>query len=982
VYVQSPPRSTSRVADPARNPQRLPSRKPVRYQYPPGLSRLISLYDAGPAPYGLEVDRRPPPLVGREHELTTIDNLIGSAAAGRGRTLVLEGEAGIGKSRLTDVCAQRATAASMQVVRGGADELGVDAPGQLLTQIAVGLGSADRLRERGVAGTLGSNDTGFLVVESFVDVVEDALSSGPVMMIVEDVHWADRLSLRGIAAVVRRHAALPIGIVATLRPAPRSRASIALLEVCRANDAVETYLEGLAPEAVTELATAVLGVPPGLSLRERLDAAAGNPLYVTEVLDGLQERGLIRVEVGRAESASGELPADLARTLLRRIHALPPETVGLLRLASLMGAEFTFGDLATVAKFDVVDCAAAVQPAVDAAFVVGRDGLLRFRHDLVREAVYADIDPAIRRSLHVEAARSLVEAGASSQRIAEQFALGSPVGDLDAVEWLLRAADDAEQIDTSSAATLVERALSLAPPGWPRRGAVEARLVELLAWSGRVEESLELAGGVLDRSLTEDDEVAARRAYATVLGPLGYFEEGARQLERAADLSSGDQTEPMLRMSAAGMTLLSGGPASAATALAAGYAATAEPDVACWVRSTHGLAAICAGDYRDALDAFRSARHLLDEYHVPPLGFLIPHVWVGAALYHLDDFDGSHAALDAARRRAERRRDAGLLINAIAPGAGLHWFTGEWDESMVGIAAALGVADETGVHVEDVFLHATAALIEFDRGEFGRSDAHLESAESLVATGSVHLWGVDVMCWARALRLVTEGRADEAFDLLALVWDQTKSLHGLIQWRGIAPTLVRLASERRDVDLAQQVADDVEALAARTEVASSRATVLRCHGLLARDPDLLIEAAAAMRVSPRCVDTASICEEAAVLLIDRGRASEAVPLLEEASAVHRTTRATAVLRRLDGLMVATGARPRRLAAAPDHGWASLTAKEHQVVDLVAAGLSNPQIAERLYVSRRTVEAHITHIFRKLGLDNRTRLAAAAVARAG
>ena len=477
-------------------------------------------------------------------------------------------------------------------------------------------------------------------------------------------------------------------------------------------------------------------------------------------------------------------------------------TVDLLRLASLVGAELTLGDLATVAKRDVVDCAAAVQPAIDAAFVVGNDDLLRFRHDLVREAIYADIDPAIRRALHVEAARSLVEAGASSQRIAEQFVLGSPVGDIDAVEWLLRAADDAEQIDTSSAATLVERALSLAPPGWPRRGAVEARLVELLAWSGRVEESLELAGGVLDRSLTADDEVAARRAYATVLGPLGHFEEGARQLERAADLSSGDPTEPMLRMSAAGMTLLSGGPASAATALAAGYAATAEPDVACWVRSTHGLAAICAGDYRDALDAFRGARHLLDEYHVPPLGFLIPHVWVGAALYHLDDFDGSHAALDAARRRAERRSDAGLLINAIAPGAGLHWFTGEWDESMVGIAAALGVADETGVHVEDVFLHATAALIEFDRGELGRSDAHLESAESLVATGSVHLWGVDVMCWARALRLVTEGRADEAFDLLALVWDQTRSLHGLIQWRGIAPTLVRLASERGDVDLA------------------------------------------------------------------------------------------------------------------------------------------------------------------------------------
>ena len=246
------------------------------------------------------MDRRSPPLVGRDRELTTIDDLIGSASTGHGRTLVLEGEAGIGKSRLADVCAERATAAGMQVVRGEADELGVDAPGHLLTQIAVGLGSADRLRERGGAGTSDSNDTGFLVVESFVDVVEDALSSRPVMMIVEDVHWADRLSLRGIAAVVRRHAVLPIGMLATLRPSPRSQASVALLEICRAHGAMETHLDGLAPGAVTDLATAVLGVPPGPSLRERLDAAAGNPLYVTEVLGGLQERGLIRIEVGRA----------------------------------------------------------------------------------------------------------------------------------------------------------------------------------------------------------------------------------------------------------------------------------------------------------------------------------------------------------------------------------------------------------------------------------------------------------------------------------------------------------------------------------------------------------------------------------------------------------------------------------------------------------------------------------------------------------
>ena len=169
-------------------------------------------------------------------------------------------------------------------------------------------------------------------------------------------------------------------------------------------------------------------------------------------------------------------------------------------------------------------------------------------------------------------------------------------------------------------------------------------------------------------------------------------------------------------------------------------------------------------------------------------------------------------------------------------------------------------------------------------------------------------------------------------------------------------------------------------LAARTNVPSAIAAAQRAGGLAADDPDLLVTAVDTCRSSPRQIELAATCEDAAAALLRAGRERDAAALLDEAATVHLACGAVADLARVDALLRSHGIRRRRRGpAVATHGWEALSPTERTVVDLVAQGMSNPQIGRRLYISRRTVETHVAHIFRKLDVTNRAQLAAAAAA---
>ena len=160
----------------------------------------------------------------------------------------------------------------------------------------------------------------------------------------------------------------------------------------------------------------------------------------------------------------------------------------------------------------------------------------------------------------------------------------------------------------------------------------------------------------------------------------------------------------------------------------------------------------------------------------------------------------------------------------------------------------------------------------------------------------------------------------------------------------------------------------------------ARATAHRARGLVEHDADMLIEAARQLRDTPRLVEFAATCEDAAAALVDHGRNKEAIELAAEAGRTYEAIGARGHLARTDAALTALGVKRHKRATPASSGWESLTAKELEVVELIADSLSNPQIANHLFISRRTVETHLAHIFRKLTIGNRTHPATTAVGR--
>ena len=386
----------------------------------------------------------------------------------------------------------------MRVVRGGADELGQDRPGSIVLTLADALGiSLQSLMDDAdlVGGT-----RGYAVIEAVGSAIEDLSSTVPVLVVVEDLQWADELSVQGLASLVRRIGPLPVALVVTRRPTPRP----ALVERIFTGQPLEIehlHLPGLDDAAVTAMVATLTGVPPGRNLSRRVAGASGNPLYVTELIRALDDNGEIGVHGGLAEVDDPALPASLRATVLGRLAALSERSVEMLRLASLLGRAFTLTDLATISGRRVVDVATDLRSIVDAAILTGESDTLSFRHDLIRDSVYDDILPAIRVDLHAAAGRALAAAGAPTVQVARQMELGARPGDLVAVEWLVRAGAESLSFDYAGAITMFQQALSVAGDRWPGRTGVEAAQLEPLALCGRVDEARSIAHALLDRGV-------------------------------------------------------------------------------------------------------------------------------------------------------------------------------------------------------------------------------------------------------------------------------------------------------------------------------------------------------------------------------------------------------------------------------------------------------------------------------------------------
>jgi DNA-binding CsgD family transcriptional regulator len=229
---------------------------------------------------------------------------------------------------------------------------------------------------------------------------------------------------------------------------------------------------------------------------------------------------------------------------------------------------------------------------------------------------------------------------------------------------------------------------------------------------------------------------------------------------------------------------------------------------------------------------------------------------------------------------------------------------------------------------------------------------------------------------AHAQLLEAEGDPRGAYAELAERWRLCRTVGMAIDYPAVGPDLVRLARAADDPGLAAEVTEAVEEVAKRNAVPSITGAALRCRALLTDDVEAAVQGVDAYAEGQRLLEVALTCEEAAALTSRRGDGDLTRSLLERAGGIYERLDASRGVVRVDAGLRALGVRRGRRGTRqrPQRGWESLTPTEHTVAGLVGEGLTNPQIAERLFVSRRTVQTHVAHIFTKLDIGARAQLA--------
>ncbi|MCC6227015.1 MAG: AAA family ATPase [Microthrixaceae bacterium] len=936
-------------------------------------------------------------LIGRSAEIGTLSEIVESTAAGRAAFVVIVGEAGVGKSALLDFAAEALCAAEATVFRAFCDPLGNNRPfGPLLDALGAGssvTGFLDRMRTTAPLGAdrigvLGAGvEIGSLLIEELVAAFEGLAVSGDTALLADDLHWADAPTVQTLIAVARRLVDLPLLIVVALRP---DAAGAEVLESIHRqlgprNPPTVIELRPLGRSDERSLATQRLRGTPSPRLSGLLGRCAGNPLLLTELITALEDDGCLRRHDGLVELTSAaevdHLPATFADVVRARMARLEGDQREVAMMAALLGTRFTLDDLVAVTGRSAAELATVIVELVRSRVLTDVDGVLVFRHDLVREAIRDLVPDALAASLHSHIADVLRAGGASLHEVAGHVERGASPGSTEAMELLHLAAIEILPLDPGAAVSLLRRALAICPPTSSRIEDLTALLVEGLTWSGRPSEAHEVADELLARTTRRDVDERLRSAMARALLLLGRPQEAIEHATHLIETVGGSGRSTSWARAELAVCRLFGldvaGAITEAELARRGALEDGDTMAAILGLSVEALARNALGQTAKAVGLGRRALCLADESEGLAGHLLHPSLFLGVALLTSGDPAGARALFGRGR---DLGRDLGAtwalpiyhFMFALA-----HWDVGEWDEMLAEVEAGCSFDGGSAPAIGQVWALAVAGRVHLHRGDLSRAAELLDDGDRLMEQFGLQ-FGADWLLQARVLLLEAEGRADEAIALAETLWAAYGELQASASLALLGPDLVRLAVSSGANELAERV---VAVLASVVTEAGDDPTMLgrerRARGLFERNPELLVHSAELFAASGRELEAALARAEAGALLAE-GRATNAACVLEEALAGLERLGAHAEGERVRALLGRVGSprRGRPTGRRPRFGWEALTSTEWLVVREVAAGASNGEVAEVLGVSRRTIEAHLRSVYTKLGVSTRVRLALA------
>jgi DNA-binding CsgD family transcriptional regulator/tetratricopeptide (TPR) repeat protein len=927
--------------------------------------------------------------VERDGELANVAELIAALPDG-GRLLVIEGPPGIGKTVLLAQAKTLAQEAGLQVLTARGSELersfSYGVVRQLFEPLLASLRTEDRAELMAGAAALAEPlfDPAQVAAESVADsslaslhglywLTANLAARTPLLLTLDDLHWSDLPSLRFLAYLLPRLEGLGVLVLGGLRPA-QGEDEVLLAQML--SDPLTTVVRPapLSGEATAQLLRARLSPEADDAFCAACwEVTGGNPLLLRELEHAIRAEELAPVASNVSRLRALAAPAG-SRVASSRLSRLPPEATALAQAVAILGDDADPRQAAALADLDELAASEAVA-ALATADVLRPQPPLGFVHPLIRAAVYEALTPLARESGHARAARLLAEAGAEAERIAAHLLRTPPTGDPDVVATLRIAARRAGSRGASeSTVAYLRRALAEPPPA--------AERAELLRELGSAETSV-------------DGEAAIehlRDAHTLLEDPIRRAET-ALQLGRQLFLLRGEESDAVFIDA---LEELAGADAELEHLLEAGLITNdlftpslhdgaierlervRKQQTAETVGEKVLLALLAYHDARagvPAAEAVELARRALAEgtlVRANVSGSLFPLCTV-LAMADLDEVLSVYEELLAeAHRRGSTFAYAAVKVFRAQT---LLW-RGDLGEAETDSREALTAADAWGASAR--FAGHAAAFLADALMEQGRLE-EAEAALARVARGrslpdSVRLLYLrDSSARLRILRGDLAGGVAELLDAGRRFEAMGSHNPAFIAWRSPAALALLQLGER---DEARSLAAEELELARVWGAPRALGAALRAAGLIEGGEHglaLLEEAVQVLSDSPARLEHAKARTELGAALRRANRRSKAREHLRQAVELATICGATPVAARADSELLATGARPRRIALS---GVASLTPSERRVAQMAAEGPTNREIAQALFVTQRTVEVHLTSIYRKLGISSRLQLATA------
>jgi DNA-binding CsgD family transcriptional regulator/tetratricopeptide (TPR) repeat protein len=930
-------------------------------------------------------------LIGRGSELARLTGLIRAAAAGRGSAVLIEGEPGIGKSSLVRAAVAEAADARCVVFWGSGDELGQALP--LLPLL-----EALRVRElpdsprrstivRLLRGELAAGpgaDVPAALAEQLLALIAEECAAQPAILVVDDLQWADEASVTLWARLARSVHQMPLLLAGMMRPVPQRDDLLALRRAV--GEGAWLQLTRLPDEAVAELVTALAGGKPGDDLLQLADGAAGNPLYVTELVAALARSARLAVTgTGTIGLANGGAPASLPAAIADRLDFVSAPAREVLQAAALLGVDFAVADLMIVLDRHIADLMPAIDEARAAGVLADSAVGLSFRHPLIRAALYDAMPVSVRAAWHRSTGRALAKAGAPPDRVARQllaaFAGPGPADPADdwLLGWLADTADVLVAQGPQVAADLLRYAVASCPAGSARHGLLVSRLADALYRVGDAAGAEQEAAHALAHVTEPDLLVDLHWTLTQCRLQAGKSAESLDALHRAL-VAPGITARHRARLlvlaarlhSNLGEVEKAGDTASAALAAAAD---AGDNWAMAWALHVLILVTAMQGQTTGTLPLFDRALAVTQaEPALTDLRLLLQ-INKAITLGDLDRYAEAFAAARDARHHASLAGTVVRLTQAHSALGQLLFDTGHWADALAEVQALDGTLKEPGAACCD---HSIAAVICFHRGDTTAARSHLAAAAPYAQRIGNRV--VAPLTLARSLDHEVAGDARSALAVLTAGF--TGNTEELDEIEDLVADAVRLACAIGDLTTAETLTSHAEALAAGSGIPHRQANTLFCRGLLGHDPAQLLQAAHRYFEATRPLLAAKALEAAAGEFITAGDRDQARAAFTKAVENYTALGAAMDAARLQALFRAHGIRrgPHARHRRARTGWDSLTPTETTVAKLVQEGMSNPEIAAKLLLSRRTVATHVSHILKKLDVHSRTDIAREAALR--